>query len=461
MAHKRSKFSSRFGFIAAAAGSAVGLGNIWKFPFEAGKGGGAAFLIIYLVFCFVLCYPLLITEIAIGRKSQRNPVGSFKILGHSRWTFIGFLSVLCGILILSFYNVVAGWVFGYFVEILLGNFAIGENFESFIADVSEVGGYSLLFMVVTAFIVSKGITNGIERASKILMPALVIIMLFLSIYALTLDNAIEGVKFYLIPDFSKVNIEIIYRALGQSFFSLSLGMGALITYGSYLKKNEDIITSGAIVTLSDVFIAFLAGLMIFPIVFSQGLSTDGGTGLIFVTLPGVFEGMGPVLGIIIGSLFFLLLSFAALTSTISLMELPVSYLVDQRNIKREIAVWISAAVVFLLGIPSLIGNGYSAFFTEFITYFGADKPTDFMTFMTDIALNSLLPVGGFFISIFAVYIWKRRKLFRELSYGNEKFLKSWIAKYVAFCLQYIAPVVLGITFIITVLEIFFGLHLFS
>ena len=461
MVQKRNKFSSRFGFIAAAAGSAVGLGNIWKFPFEVGKGGGAAFLIIYLFFCFVLCYPLLITEIAIGRRSQKNPVGSFSTMKHPNWTFIGYLSVLCGVLILSFYNVVAGWVFGYFVEILLGNFDIGKNFEGFIMDIAEVGGYSLLFMVVTAFIVSKGITNGIERASKILMPVLVTIMVFLSIYALTLDNAIEGVKFYLVPDISKINIEVIYRALGQSFFSLSLGMGALITYGSYLKKQEDIISAGAIVTLSDVGIAFLAGLMIFPIVFSQGLETDGGTGLIFVSLPGVFENMGPVLGIIIGSLFFLLLSFAALTSTISLMELPVSYLVDQKKIKREIAVWISAAVIFIIGIPSLIGNGYSDFFSNFITYFGADKATDFMTFITDLALNTFLPIGGFFISIFAVYIWKRRKLFRELSYGNEKFLKSWIAQYVGFCLQYIAPVVLGITFVITVLEVFFGIHLFS
>ena len=461
MVHKRHKFSSKFGFIAAAAGSAVGLGNIWKFPFEVGKGGGAAFLLIYLAFCFLLCYPLLITEIAIGRRSQKNPVGSFEAMKHPNWTFIGYLSVLCGVLILSFYNVVAGWVFGYFVEILLGNFDIGNNFTSFITDISEVGGYSLFFMVVTAFIVSKGITNGIEKASKILMPILVVIMVFLCIYALTLDNALEGVKFYLVPDISKLNLEVIYRALGQSFFSLSLGMGALITYGSYVNRKEDIVSAGAIVTLSDTGIAFLAGLMIFPIVFSEGLNTDGGTGLIFMSLPSVFENMGPILGIVIGALFFLLLSFAALTSTISLMELPVSYLVDQKKIRREIAVWISAAVIFIIGIPSLLGNGYSNFFTNFITYFGADQSTDFMTFITDLALNTFLPIGGFFIAIFAVYIWKRRKLFRELSYGNEKFLKSWIAKYVGFSLQYIAPVVLAITFVVTVLEIFFGISLFD
>jgi neurotransmitter:Na+ symporter, NSS family len=373
MVSNRNKFTNKFGFIAAAAGSAVGLGNIWRFPFEVGKGGGAAFLVIYLVFCFVLCYPLLITEIAIGRRAQKNPVGAFRAMKHPNWTFIGFLSVLCGILILSFYNVVAGWVFGYFIEMLLGNFAIGENFSEYVKDIRTVGGYSLFFMAVTAFIVSRGVTNGIEKASKIMMPTLLVIILALVIYAFTLENAGEGLKFYLIPDLSKLTVEVIYSALGQAFFSLSLGMGALITYGSYLKKHEDIVFAGAVVTLADVTIAFLAGLMIFPFIFSQGLSTEGGTGLIFITLPGMFANLGPVLGVIVGSLFFLLLSFAALTSTISLMELPVSYLVDQHDMKREIAVWISALVVILIGIPSLVGNGYSTFFTEFITICGGRK----------------------------------------------------------------------------------------
>ncbi len=461
MIRKRSKFTNKFGFIAAAAGSAVGLGNIWKFPFEVGKGGGAAFLVLYLIFCFVLCYPLLITEIAIGRRAQKNPVGAFRAIHHPNWTFIGFLSVLCGILILSFYNVVAGWVFGYFIEMLLGNFAIGENFSEYVTDIRTVGGYSLLFLVVTAFIVSKGVTHGIERASKIMMPILVVIILSLVIYAFTLDNAMAGLEFYLIPDPSKLSIAVIYRALGQAFFSLSLGMGALMIYGSYLKKHEDIVISGAIVTLADVSIAFLAGLMIFPLIFSQGHSTEGGTGLIFITLPSLFANMGPVLGVFIGSLFFLLLSFAALTSTISLMELPVSYLVDQRNIKRGYAVWISAAIIFLIGIPSLIGNGYSPFFTNFVTYFGAESPTDFMTFITDLASNTLLPFGGLSIALFTVYIWKRRKLFRELSYGREGFLKSWAARYVGFCLQYIAPVVLATIFVITIFETFLGIHFFN
>lgn len=457
----RGSFSSRFGFIAAAAGSAVGLGNIWRFPFEAGNGGGAAFLLLYLVFCFMLCYPILITEIAIGRRARKSAAAAFKPLGHPNWSFVGILGVLCGVLILSFYNVVSGWVLGYFVEMLLGNFKIGAQFAEYTSDIAEVGGYTLAFIIATAVIVSQGITKGIEKASKILMPVLITIMLSLVIYAFTLPNALNGIKFYLVPDISKMNITVIYRALGQAFFSLSLGLGAMITFGSYVSRKENIITSGALITLADVGIAFLAGLMIFPFVFSQNLPTEGGVGLIFMTMPGVFETMGPILGIIIGSLFFLLLSFAALTSTVSLLELPVAYLVDRFKVKRRPAVWISAGVIFLLGVPSMLGNGYSGFFSNFITYLGRDKATDFMTFLSDLALNTLLPLGGFLTSIFAIYVWKRRKLFRELSHGNPEFTKSFVARYIGFALKFIAPVILGAIFVITVLEIFLGVKLFA
>ena len=461
MVGSRNKFSSKFGFIAAAAGSAVGLGNIWKFPFEVGQNGGAAFLLIYLIFCFVLCYPLLITEIAIGRAAQKSPVGAFKAIKHPGWTFMGILGVVAGILILSFYTIVTAWVFGYFVEILLGNFSVGKQFMEFIKDIEMVGGYSLFLLAVVAFIVSRGVTGGIERASKILMPVLILILLFLIIYSLTLENAMEGIRFYLVPDFSKINIEVIYRALGQAFFSLSLGMGILITYGSYLKKKEDIVFSGAIITLADIAIAFLAGLMIFPIVFSQNISTDGGAGLIFITMPEIFETMGPVLGIIIGSLFFLLLAFAAITSIISLLELPVSYFVDQHEIKRDYAVWISAGIIFLISIPSLLSSGYSDFFSNFITYYNTDVPVDFMTFLTDVSSNTLLPFVGLLTSLFAIYVWKRKKLFDELDHGSREFRASWLSKYIGFCLQIIAPIVLAITFVVTILEIFFGFRLFS
>ncbi len=460
MVASRSKFTNKFGFIAAAAGSAVGLGNIWKFPFEVGKGGGSAFLIMYLVFCFVLCFPILVTEIAIGRRSQKSAAMAFRPLGHPNWSFIGILGVFCGVVILSFYNVVAGWVLGYFVEMLLGNFAIGDNFSAYVNDIAEVGGYTLAFLIATGVIVSQGVTKGIEKASKLLMPILLAIILSLTIYALTLSGAKAGLTFYLVPDFSKINLNVIYRALGQSFFSLSLGLGALMTYGSYLSRKENIVSAAAMITLADVGIAFLAGLMIFPFVFSQGIQPEGGAGLIFMTMPGIFESMGPNLGIVIGSSFFLLLAFAALTSTISLMELPVAYLVDKHKVKRKYAVWYAAGVVFLLGIPSMIGNGYSAFFTNFITYVGATQPVNFMDFVTDVASNTLLPFGGLLVSIFSIYVWKRRKLFRELTHGHPTFTQSFVARYIGFSLQYVAPPVLGAIFIITILEIFFGVMIF-
>lgn len=454
----RSGFSSKFGFVAAAAGSAVGLGNIWKFPFEVGENGGAAFVLIYLSFCFLLCFPVMVTEIAIGRKTQLNPVGAYKALGYKNWSILGLLGILSGVLILSFYNVVAGWAFGYFIEMVSGNFDIGSQFSEYIKDIFKVGMYGFIFMGATAFIVSKGISGGIERAAKILMPTLIVIIFVLIIYALSLDNASKGLGFYLMPDFSKITFPVIYNALGQAFFSLSLGMGALITYGSYVGKNDNIITSAVLITLADVGIAFIAGLMMFPLVFSQGLDTAGGAGLIFQTLPGVFGSMGPVLGIVVGSLFFLLLSFAALTSTVSLLEVPVAYLVDEQKIKRKQAVWLVAIFIFIIGIPSLISSGYSEFFTNFVTYLGADSPTNFMDFIGHVANDSFLPLGGCLIAFFAAYVWKKNNLVEEISKGNPNFANSLIGKYIDFAISYLCPIILGALFILTVLDRFFGIN---
>ena len=457
----RSGFSSKFGFVAAAAGSAVGLGNIWKFPFEVGENGGAAFVLMYLGFCFVLCFPVMVTEIAIGRKTQLNPVGAYKALGHKNWSILGLLGILSGVLILSFYNVVAGWAFGYFIEMVSGNFGIGAQFGDFIKDIFKVGAYGIVFMAATAFIVSKGVSGGIERAAKILMPTLIIIIVALVLYSFTLPNAMKGVEFYLLPDFSKLSFPVVYSALGQAFFSLSLGMGALITYGSYVGKNDNIISSAVLITLADVGIAFIAGLMMFPLVFSQGLDTDGGPGLIFVTLPGVFETLGPTLGIVIGSLFFLLLSFAALTSTVSLLEVPVAYMVDEHEIRRNNAVWLVAGFIFLIGIPSLLSNGYSDFFTSFITYFGAESPTSFMTLVEHIANDSFLPLGGCLIAFFAAYVWKKHNLVEEISKGNPNFSNSFIGKYIDFAISYLCPFILGALFLLTVLDRFFGISLIN
>ncbi len=457
----RGNFSSRLGFILAAAGSAVGLGNIWKFPFEVADGGGAAFVLIYLIFAFILCFPVMVTEVAIGRKTEKNPIGAFNSLGFKRWNIIGKFGILCGVLILSFYNVVAGWAFGYFLEMIMGNFGIGKVFGSFTSDILKVSAYAIIFMITTAYIVSRGVSGGIEKLAKILMPTLIIMILSLVIYSFTLPNAMEGVKYYLVPDLSKLtNVNTIGGALRQAFFSLSLGMGALITYGSYLSKEENIVSSSALITLFDVGIAFIAGLMMFPLVaYNLGgemSNVQGGAGLIFVTLPGVFETLGGTLGVIVGGFFFLLLSFAALTSTVSLLEVPVSYVVDEYKVKRSRAVVIMSLIIFVIGIPSLLGNGYSDFFTNAFQLPGGSG--DFMTlvgYVTDV----LLMIGGFLIVTFAAYIWKKESLADEISLGYPGFNDSIIKKLLNFCISYLCPVVLAILSVVVIFNNFFGINL--
>ena len=460
----RGGFSSRLGFIAAAAGSAVGLGNIWGFPYEVGQGGGAAFVVVYLIFCFILCFPVMVTEIAIGRKTELNPVGAFNALGHKNWNWVGKLGILAGVLILSFYNVIAGWAFGYIFEMVAGNFGIADHFGEYITDVFKVGAYGLVFMATTAYVVSRGISGGIEKAAKLLMPTLVIMILILVIYSLTLPNAIDGLKFYLIPDFSKLNGAVLYNAMGQAFFSLSLGMGALITYGSYVGKKENLVSSAALITLADVGIALIAGLMIFPLIgFMSGGTMEGagrGPGLIFVTLPQIFGEIGGGMGIAAGTIFFVLLCFAALTSTVSLLEVPVAYVVDEHGVRRTRAVWLVAALIFVVGIPSLIGNGYSEFFsTAFTTFKEGGTDTDFLSFVAALANDTILPLGGCMIAFFAAHVWKKHNLDDELSNGSPNYKGSFVQKYLNFAIGYFAPIVLATVFILTVLFKFFGIEI--
>lgn len=456
----RGNFSSKIGFIAAAAGSAVGLGNIWGFPYEAGAGGGAIFVLVYLFFCFALCYPVMLTELAIGRKSGRNAVGAFDALGHKKWNFIGKLGVLSGVLILSFYNVIAGWAFGYTFEMAAGNFDIAENFRPYTSDVFKVGSYGLLFMICTAFIVSKGISGGIERAAKILMPSLIVMMVSLITYALFLPNAMTGIEFFLLPDFSKLNLSVVFNAMGQAFFSLSLGMGTFITYGSYISKNDNLVSSAALITLADVGIAIIAGLMIFPLVgFVSGGTLSGvgrGPELIFVTLPYIFGEIGGTAGSIVGMSFFSLLCFAALTSTVSLLEVPVAYVVDEFKMSRTKAAWLMSGIVYAIGIPSLLGNGYSEFFSTFVTYIGASAPTDFLNFIVNIANDSFLPLGGCLMIFFAAHIWKKSNLDEEIAVGFDNYENSFVRKYMKFVMPVLLPATLGIIFLMIVLVTFFG-----
>jgi len=469
----RGNFSGRIGFILAAAGSAVGLGNIWKFPYLAGQNGGAVFLFIYLICIFLLCYPVMAGEIAIGRKAGSDAYGSYHKLGGKNWGYLGLFGILAGIFILSFYNVVAGWAFGYFLHIAFGDLLLEPDFGSFfsffvndVLDVSSTKGltnsnflFSLMFMAITAVIVSQGIQKGIEAANKIMMPALYAILIGIIIYSLTLPNAISGVKFYLIPDFAELKIQTVFEGLKQAFFSLSLGMGALITYGSYLKKSENITSSAAVISLADTTVAFLSGLMVFPLVHFLQYKLQvtevatAGPPLIFIVLPQIFHEMGPVLGRIVGGSFFLLVCFAALTSTISLLEVPVAYLVDQKKMKRKNVVWGIALLIFILGLPIMASQGMIPALNKLPFY----KGQDFLVFVADMCDISLT-IGGCLMCLFITYRWKIHNMDEELSIGNENYMNSFVRKYLNFTIQYVCPVLLGVLSVMVIIDKFFGIE---
>jgi NSS family neurotransmitter:Na+ symporter len=457
MNDNRGSFSSRLGFILAAAGSAVGLGNIWRFPYLAGQNGGAAFLFIYLLCIFLLCFPVMVGEIAIGRAAGSDAMGSYSKLGNKRWGYLGLFGILAGIFILSFYNVVAGWAFGYFLEISFGDLLnesdFGAFFGNYVNDISDNLFFSLGFMIMTAIIVSRGIQKGVEAANKIMMPALYFILIALIIYSLTLPNAMAGVEFYLIPDLSEITAQTIFDGLKQAFFSLSLGMGALITYGSYVNKNQNIVSSAAIISVADTSVAFFAGLMVFPLVFSQNMSPTEGPALVFMVLPQIFHDMGPILGRVVGGGFFLLLCFAALTSTISLLEVPTTYLVDQKKIKRTTVVWSLALLIFIVGLPSMVSQGMVPALNKLSFY----RDRDFLTFIADMC-DITLTVGGCLMCIFIAYKWKIHNMDHELSIGNDGYMKSFLRKYLHFTISYVCPLLLGVLSILIILEKFIGLE---
>ncbi len=455
----RGLFKSKIGFIASAAGAAVGLGNIWKFPFEVEDGGGAAFVLVYLVCCLLIGFPLMVTCIALGRKGNSNVVQVFDNLGFRRWNFMGKLMAIDNIIILSIYLVVAAWSFGYFIEMVKGNFEIGKQFGIYSADIKTVTIYWIVFIAVTAFIVSKGVSKGIERAAKILMPTLLIILIILAVYVQTIPHSGTGISYYLLPDFSKLSMRVIFSAVGQAFFSLSICGGIIITYGSYLSKDDNIISSAAFVTIADVAVALLAGFMIFPLVafLTSGSmeGIEGGSGLIFVTMPEAFGLIG-FLGSAVGSLFFLLLSFAALTTTVAIMEVPVAYIIERFNKSRSYAVVLLIAITLVLSMPSIVANGYSDYFKNFIRYPGSEASTDFMTFVGQI-VDSYLQLSGILIVLFLIFKWKISSLDLEITRGNPGYIGSATQKFINVVLKYVAPVVLTMLFILGFLSTFFGI----
>lgn len=441
---QRSQWGSKLGFILAAAGSAIGLGNIWRFPYTTGENGGAAFVLVYLICVIVIGIPVLIAELTLGRYTQRNPVGAIKkIMPKGWWKFVGYLGVIAGIVILSYYSVVAGWTIGYIVKTALHQTG---SFSDFIANpISEVG-YFVLFLSLTMFVVLGGVRGGIERWSKILMPLLFLILLGLILFSITLPGAEAGIKFYLNPDFSKITGKTILAALGQAFFSLSLGMGAMITYGSYINKNTNLITSATTVALSDSLIAIMAGLVIFPALFAAGMSPAQGPGLVFNVLPQIFSQIPA--GTIVGVFFFILLAIAALTSSISLLEVGVAWAVDELKITRMKATLALTFAAFILGIPSAMSQGYSSFFSN-LHLFGKTGFLDIVDFLFG---SFALTFGGLILSIFIGWKWGSAKASDEIMYGLDNTYKP-VLKIWSFLIRFVCPVVIFFV-LLNIFEIF-------
>lgn len=413
---KNSKFSSRLGYVLAVAGSAVGLGNIWRFPYLAAKYGGGIFLLVYLILTVSFGYVLVVSETALGRMTQKSPIGAFKSFGQGIWYKIGgWINAIIPILIVPYYSVIGGWVIKYFVEYIKGNvnvLAQDNYFNNFISDSFNVEFWFIIFALFAFITILGGVKNGIERSSKIMMPILVVLAIMVVIYSVTRPGAIEGVKYFLIPNFEDFSIMTIVAAMGQMFYSLSIAMGILYTYGSYLEKDVDIEKSTKQVELFDTAIAILAGLMVIPAVFAFSTeaaeSLQAGPSLMFITLPKVFASMGA--GTIAGILFFLLVFFAALTSAISLLETSVSSLSQQFHISRNKAIVIMAFVMLAFGTTSCLGYGV----WDFISIFGMAF-LDFYDFLTN---SIMMPIAALATCILIIKVVGFQKIIDEVKISS-------------------------------------------
>ena len=473
MSADREHFSSRIGFILAAAGSAVGIGNLVGFPVNAAKNGGGAFLLVYALFVFLICLPVMIAEMAIGRKTEKEPVGAYKSLSNNSglWSFAGMLGVLTPFMVAVFYMVLTVWIFGYLALAVTGNLDYLASEKGF----SEIinSPYIFVAMAVVAgiinFILVAGVKDGIEKAAKTLMPALFVMLVLMVIFVLTLDNAFAGVEFFIIPDFTKITPSVINGALAQAFFSLSLGMGILITYGSYINRKTDIVGSAKLVALTDTAVAFTAGLMILPAVFSFNPDVDtenlsgSSVSLIFTFLPKIFLALQASIGYFaasaVATFFFLLVFFAAITSLVSILEVPVSYLVTEKKHTRKKALSILLVTAGLLTLFATVSFGMVSFFTDFVTYAGGSK--SFFDVVYDVFYDTILPLNGFLLCIFVSYRWKKHKLSEELSVGNDSYIGSFAEKYINFSLSTFVPVIVLCIFLNTVAQKFFAYSLFG
>ena len=400
----RDQFTSKLGFILAAAGSAIGLGAIWKFPYNAGMNGGSVFILLFILCTLLIALPVLIAEFIIGRRGQKDPINSFKEQAPNQpWYLVGWMGMIAGGLILSFYSVVGGWVLSYLYRAVTFQLAgqeldFGVLFNSLIQNPWEVILAQGAFILINVFIVRAGIKGGIEAASKFMMPILFIFFIILAIRSLTLDGAMEGIRFMFVPDWSYLNFDTLLLALGQAFFSLSVGITCMITYASYLSRKEKIVSSAFNVAWMNIVISILAGLVIFPAVFALGYSPDQGPGLVFVMIPAVFEQLP--FGSLLLIIFFILLLFATVTSSISMLEIVVSVGIGDQPSKRKKATTWFALAIFIVGIPSALSYGVLSDFTI------ANRSIfDFVDFITN---SIMMPVGGLIISIFAGYYYSKK-----------------------------------------------------
>ena len=430
------QWSSRLTFILAVTGSAIGLGNIWKFPYIAGENGGGAFVLIYLVCIFIIGFPIMVSEIMLGRRGRRNPITSMKILGQEEqgneaWKYVGLIGLMAGFIILSYYSVIAGWTLHYFKLSVFGELSNLDNetaqsvFGQLTASASTQLIYHTGFMIITIAIIAKGIKNGLERAVKLMMPGLLLILIILLLYSIFQGDFMAGVNFLLIPDFSKVTSQSILAAMGQAFFTLSLGMGCIVMYGAYLPKNESIVGTTTAIIFCDTMIALLAGMVIFPIVFQFGLKPTDGPGLIFLTLPLAFNEITG--GYLFSGLFFILLGFAAITSALSLLEPSVAWMIENKNYSRNKSAFIIGILIWLLGFLSI----FSFNVLSELTFW---KGTLFDNF-DYIASNIMLPLSGLLFTIFASWVMKRKHSMDELSDIPINLYRLW-----RFGARYIAPI---------------------
>ncbi|MBU8784981.1 sodium-dependent transporter [Bacillus glycinifermentans] len=438
--NNQNSWSSKLGFILASAGSAIGLGAIWKFPYVAGTSGGGAFLLIFILFTLLVGLPLLLAEFIIGRKTQKDAVESYKELAPgSLWHLIGRLGIVTCFILLSFYSVVGGWIIIYIFKGLTGELSKNTDYANLfgqtIADPFLVLVSQLIFIIITIIVVAKGVSSGIEKASRFMMPALFIIFLILIVRSVTLPGAMEGIEFFLKPDLSRIKAETVLFAMGQSFFSLSVGVSVMVTYSAYLSKKENMVQSAVSVTLLNVSVAILAGFAIFPAVFSFGLSPDAGPMLLFNVLPSVFHQMP--FGIVFLLAFLILFLFATLTSAFSMLEILVSVLSKGDARKRRIFAWAGGIAIFLFGIPAALSYGVLQHVTIFnLSIFDA---SDYLV------SNILMPIGAFLIAVFVPLKIPKDELFAELKEGSN-LKRKWFAVWLLL-IRYVAPVVIIIVFL--------------